>query len=253
MAILGPAELPSVLRVRSDPMKKYVKSKLGYGNINLEISEDQMECALRVTGDFIHGYFPKEQRLAYFNTVPLQTTYPLPRDAYWVQNVWWDPSITRVDDIFGFYSHLFAPGYLNSTSGVLTDFHLMESYKKTAKKILSAEGHWDVLGEVDGEAGEQLLRLSPVPKGSYAVVVEYYPHVSHFRSPIAKLLANEMLLAEVTMMIGYARRKVSNMPGPDGSTVGMDGDAMVTEGAKMREELIKKAISLGEPMPVVMM
>jgi len=119
MAILAPAELPSVLKVRSEPMKKYVLSKLGFPVIECEITEDQWETIFRVSGDFIAGYFPREQKLATFYTSPLQSTYPLPKDAYWVQSVNWDPVTTRIDDVFGAESYLFC---------VSPDFLVLDKY-----------------------------------------------------------------------------------------------------------------------------
>lgn len=107
MAIIGPNELPAVLRVRSDPMKKYVLSQLGHPNVEVEVTEDQWEVALRTVGDWIAGYFPREQRLGMFYTSPLKSTYPLPRDAYWVQEVAWDPLTTNINDVFGAEAYLF--------------------------------------------------------------------------------------------------------------------------------------------------
>lgn len=107
MAILSPADLPSILKVRSEPMKKYVLSKLGFPVTEVEITEDQWETLWRVSGDFIAQYFPREQKLGLFWTSPLQSTYPLPEDAYWVQEVAWDPVTTRIDDVFGAESFLF--------------------------------------------------------------------------------------------------------------------------------------------------
>ena len=111
MAIISPADLPVVLRVQSDPMKAYVLAKLGFPHVDVEISEQQMEIVLRNTGDFIAGYFPREQKFAVFYTTPLVSTYPMPDDAYWIQEVSWDPITTRIDDVFGAESFLFCwPG-----------------------------------------------------------------------------------------------------------------------------------------------
>lgn len=107
MAIIGPADLPAVLKLRSDPIKKYVLTMLGHPSVEVEITEDQWETILRTSGDWISGYFPREQKLAVFYTQPLQPTYPMPADAYWVQEVSWDPVTTRLDDIFGAESFLF--------------------------------------------------------------------------------------------------------------------------------------------------
>ncbi len=167
MAIIAPADLPAVLKVDSREMKKYVLSKLGYPVVEAEIMEDQWEVIFRVAGDFIAGYFPREQNLAVFNTTPLQSTYPLPQDAYWVQQVNWDPVTTRIDDVFGAESFLFNIGNISGIQNILTDYHLLQSYRKFSQKVLGTEGHWEVLGEVDGEAKDQLIRLYPTPKGSF--------------------------------------------------------------------------------------
>lgn len=107
MAIIAPADLPSVLKVRSEPMKKYVLSKMGHPVTEVEIHEDQWETIFKVSGDFIAGYFPREQKLSVFWTSPLRSTYPLPQDAYWIQSVNWDPVTTKIDDVFGAESFLF--------------------------------------------------------------------------------------------------------------------------------------------------
>ena len=128
MAILAPADLPSVIKVRSEPMKKYVLAKLGYPVTNVEISEDQWEVIFRVVGDFIAQYFPREQKLAPFWTTPLQSTYPLPEDAYWIQSVNWDPVTTRIDDVFGAESFLFC---------VASDFQILDKFG-----VLQPVGDW---------------------------------------------------------------------------------------------------------------
>lgn len=111
MAIISPSEMPQVLKLRSESIKSYVLSQLGHGTVEVELSEPQLEQAIRVAGDFIAGYFPREQRLAVFNTQPLRNTYPMPNDAYWIQEVVWDPVTTRISDIFGAESFLFCfPG-----------------------------------------------------------------------------------------------------------------------------------------------
>jgi hypothetical protein len=107
MAIVGPQDLPVVLKLNPDPMKAYCLAQLGYPGVNVEISEAQFEIALRVTCDFICGYFPREQKLAMFYTQPLVSSYPMPEDAYWIQEVQWDPVTTRIDDVFGAESFLF--------------------------------------------------------------------------------------------------------------------------------------------------
>ena len=108
MAILAPVDLPSVLKVRDDPAKKYVLTKLGHPITEVELAEDQWNSIFRVGGDFIAGYFPREQKLALFWTTPLQSTYPLPNDAYWINDCQWDPISSNIHDVFGAESFLFS-------------------------------------------------------------------------------------------------------------------------------------------------
>jgi hypothetical protein len=107
MAIIGPEQLPVVLKLPSDPIKFEVLSQLGHPVVMVELTEPQLEQAIRVTGDFIAQYFPLEEKYAYFYTQPLVTEYDLPPDAYWIKDVKWDPATTRIGDIFGAESFLF--------------------------------------------------------------------------------------------------------------------------------------------------
>jgi len=148
----------------------------------------------------------------------------------------------------------FNVGNITGTSGILTDYHLLQAYRRSSAKVLGTEGHWEVLNETDGGGpGEQLIRLYPTPKGSFPVVVVYIPVVNQFRSPQAKLIAHECLLAETKLMVGAARRKLSGIPLPDGSTLSLDGESLIAEGTEAKSQLIEKAIQLGEPMPIVKM
>lgn len=138
-------------------------------------------------------------------------------------------------------------GNVTGIQNVLTDLHLLASYRKFSKRILATEGHWEVTGEVDGNASQQLIRLYPTPKGSFPVVVVYYPVVNHFRSPQARMITMEMALAEAKCVLGATRRKLGSVPSPDGGNIQWDGDALMQEGEKMRDEIITKALQLGEP------
>ena len=120
------------------------------------------------------------------------------------------------------------------------------------QEVLGTVGHWEVINEtVDGGPGDQLIRLYPTPKGSFPVVVLYYPVVTAFRSPQAKMLAYDMLLAEAKIMVGALRRKIAGIPMPDGGQLALDGEALAAEGKEEREAIIEKAIMLGEPMPIL--
>lgn len=258
MAITGPADLPSVLKVHTEGIKKYIYTKLGYPQVEVELSEDQLETIIRVAGDFISGYFPREQKLAVFYTTPLRSTYPLPTDAYWVQEVSWDASTTRIGDIFGAEAYLINPTYSVGVQNILTDYVLLQQYRKFSQEVMGTRGHWEVINEgsttVTGDSlssKDQLIRLYPTPKSVFPVLVLYIPVVNHFRSPQARFICYDMILAEAKITLGNARRKIAGMPSPDGGSISYDGDQLVQEGETLRNEIIQKAIDLGEPLPII--
>jgi hypothetical protein len=145
-------------------------------------------------------------------------------------------------------------GNISGIQNVLTDYHLLQAYRKFSQKILGTEGHWEVINEgksnVTGDslsAKDQLIRLYPTPKGAFPVVVLYVPVITHFRSPQARMVCYDMMLAEAKIAVGSARRKISGMPTPDGGSISYDGSDLCQEGEKMKEEIIQKALHLGEP------
>jgi hypothetical protein len=145
-------------------------------------------------------------------------------------------------------------GNISGITNILTDYHLLQAYRKFSKKVLGTEGHWEVINEgnsnVEGDAlsaKDQLIRLYPTPKGAFPVVVLYTPVVTHFRSPQARMVCYDMMLAEAKIVLGSARRKITGIPTPDGGSLNLDGSDLVQEGEKMKEEIIQKALHLGEP------
>ncbi len=167
----------------------------------------------------------------------------------------WDPVTSRIDDVFGAESFLFNIGNVSGVQNMLLDYHLLAAYRKFSQKVLGTEGHWEVLNEgtstAEGDSlssKDQLIRLYPTPKGAFPVTVLYIPVVTSFRSPQARQLAYDMMLAEARIMLGSARRKISGMPTPDGGSITYDGSDLIQEGEAAKEKILEQAINLGEPM-----
>lgn len=245
MAILGPPQLPVVLKLPSDPIKFEILSTLGHPNVLVELTEPQLEQAIRVTGDWVATYFPREQKYAYFYTKPLITTYDLPPDAYWVQDVVWDPATTRIGDIFGAESFLFNVGNVTGIQNILLDYHLLQAYRKFSARILATEGQWECLGD-------NKIRLFPTPRGQFPVIVQYIPSVTRWRSPEAREVTKRMLVAEAKIILGNSRSKFGGIPGPDGGQITMNGDALRTEGQEEKKQALEDAINLGSPLPIIL-
>jgi hypothetical protein len=126
----------------------------------------------------------------------------------------------------------------------LTDFHLLQSYRKFSQRILGNEGQWEFKVEANS------IRLFPVPRGSFPVIVEFLPPPTEFKSPQAREVTYRAFLAQMKIALGHARRKFGNIPGPDGSAITFDGEQLVTEGREEYKEAVNDAILLGEPLPL---
>jgi len=159
MAIIGPNDLPHVLKVDSNPLKLRVLHHFGYPNVNVELTEDQLEELLRVTGDFICQYFPMEERYAYFYTKPLVESYDFPADAYWIREVAWDPVSNRINDIFGAEMFLFC---------------FAAGFKAVRKDgMLVPIDEWEQKWQVKTPYGNKKLKLTKHEDDQYLVKVNY--------------------------------------------------------------------------------
>lgn len=133
-------------------------------------------------------------------------------------------------------------GNISGIQNILTDYHLLQAYRKFSQRILGTEGTWEFSVEAN------TIRLFPVPKGSFPVIVRYLPNVTSFKSPQAREITYRAFLARMKEALGHARRKFGGIPGPDGSVINFDGDALVAEGREEYEKVQEDAIRLGEPI-----
>lgn len=130
-------------------------------------------------------------------------------------------------------------GNITGIQQILTDYHLLQSYRRFSQRILGNEGHWEVLGN-------NKIRLYPTPKGSFPVVCLYIPFIDTWRTPANKLLAMDMLLAETMIMLGNARGKFSGIPSPDGGSLSFDGTDLRQKGYELRDKIMQDAMLLSD-------
>lgn len=229
----------AVLKLDTNPTKMEVLTHFGHPNVRVEITEEQFESIFRSAGDFIAGYFPFEEQIATFYTKPLVNEYDLPPNAYWIKQVFWDPAVTRIGDIFGAESFLFNIGNITGLQGLLLDFHLIQAYRKFSQRVLATEGRWEV-------KGNNKIRLSPIPRGTFPVFVEYFPCVNEFRTPWAKELLRRYVIAEASMVIGHTRARRA-LPTPDGGSTTFNGEDLLSWGREEKKVVEQEAIKFGEP------
>jgi hypothetical protein len=228
-----------ILKLDTNPTKQEVLAHFGHPYVTVELDESHFETIFRTAGEFIASYFPFEEKKAVFYTKPLVNQYDLPKDAWWIKQVMWDPAVTRIGDIFGAESFLFNIGNITGIQNLLLDYHLLQSYRKFSQRVLATEGRWEV-------KGENKITLIPIPRGTFPVFVEYFPCISSFRSPWSKELLKRMLIAEASMILGNIRSKRA-LPTPDGGSTDFNGENLLTWGREEKRQVIDDAMKMGEP------
>lgn len=138
-------------------------------------------------------------------------------------------------------------GNISGIQNLLTDFHLLQAYRKFSQRILGNEGTWEFSAET------QRIRLIPVPKGSFPVVIRYLPIYTEFKKPSHREVFLRAFIAKCKQALGAARRKHGNIPSPDGGSLSLDGEALASEGKEEWDKVIEDAILLGEPLPIFVM
>jgi len=136
-------------------------------------------------------------------------------------------------------------GNITGIQNILTDFHLLQAYRKFSQKVLGTEGQWEVLGD-------NKIRLYPTPRGTFGVVVKYMPIVTQYRTPEARLMAHDAMLAQAKIAIGNSRSKFSGIPSPDGGSLTLNGADLVQQGEAEWAALAERANLLGEPLPIIL-
>ena len=130
-------------------------------------------------------------------------------------------------------------GNITGIQNLLLDYHLLQAYRKFSQRILGTEGRWEV-------KGNNMIRLTPVPRGTYPVLVEYFPAVTKWRTPVARELIRRLVIAEASIIIGNIRSKRA-LPLPEGGSTTFGGEQLVERGYAEREKVYQDALKLGEP------
>lgn len=247
-----------MFRINSEPIKRYILHRLGHPHVRVEINDDQLNDIIRVGASFIAQYFEGEQRLAVFNTVPMQSAYAMPSDAWMVQSVDWDPFIGSLADVFDVRFHMFNNVNLTNFGTMVLDYHLLNHFRRHTAKILGSEGRWEVTNEVpytsigdELSASKQLIRLYPTPKSVYPVMVTYIPCITSFKTPTSRQLTYDYLTAEAMIMVGMVRRKMQGLSTPDGGTLSLDGESLVKEGFDQKKLILDSIKDFDEPLPII--
>jgi hypothetical protein len=223
------------LALASDDIKSFVRARLGYPNVAVEIHESAWpeieKEALR--------HFNTWSGSRTFGTVTLlqgQMAYTvnIPRGPIRVEFIRAEGTPIISDPLFG-------RDYPRTQFIDFASYDLSLHYYNVLRRLTGVEPEWDWdevnkllyinIGSTNFQSGV----------GNYLVAYEYLADMTLAQVPKRyEQWLLEMALAVAKQIVGGTRRKFGGIPGPQG-VVQMDGQQLVDEGIKEMTDLVTKA------------
>lgn len=221
-------------------IKSHVLAMLGEGRMKVELPAGTLDFCLILAKNALVKQISNIKRYD-LQLVAGQSKYDLPSDAYFVTNVAFENSLTRIGDAVGAYG-IYGFTQLGLGGIPMEDlFHSFRShgfygsmvqalqYVGLGRRVLSAEPAWEWI------RSERKLYMYPCPSNSQLANVEYgtkdvdtdnlYPEEYYF--------LQQLTLAEALIALGRIRSKYASLPGAEGG-IQLDGDALKSEGEQMK-------------------
>jgi len=221
-------------------VRDYVLAQLGYPVIRVELTPFQIKTCIDEAVTKLDYHAPNwAMQYAVFNTQPGINLYELP--AFMMNNLnyvvynkdllafQYNQGTLEFDFFVGFWQTNRFYQQMN-----IGDYLLLQQYMEQIRKVLSREGHYDVIGG-------KYIQLTPSPTTSVPVIVEYKALDSNTILPSYRNWIQKYALACAKGVLGMIRRKYKNMPGPQGGAQ-LDGAELVSESKVEKEELYQNLL-----------
>lgn len=235
-----------------EEIKDIVLSLLGAPIVELEITDQQLNIAIDWTLKVMEYYAPQEYFRYYtFRTTPGKSVYEMPQDVGYVRMVYYrqTPEFAfSASDLDGAIpiEYLYPGGAYASIQGGLIDpiqpiwgrmgdWYLYKMYERMYARVSSGIGGWEFVG------GYRNIKIYPIPYRAFPVIVHYIQKCNDWDTLTPAMI--DGALAYLKIMIGRARSKFANPPGPGGG-LQLDGLQLLQEGneelKQWKEDLIYK-------------
>lgn len=229
-------------------VKDFVKARLGYPVVDVELSDFQIETCLDEAITKLEYYAPDWlTQYAVFSTQNNVNVYELPKEIINnLTDVWYR------NDFFGLNAE---PGSLEydfqimffTNSGMFNNFNvgqylLMQQYLKQVKNVLGQGSSWQVVNN-------KYLHLWPIPTGVDSVILEYRALDPANIHPQYKNWLQRYALCASKEILGHIRGKYESLPGPGGGAK-LNGAALLAEAREDKELLITELTESMEQPPL---
>lgn len=223
--------------------KDYILSNLGYPTVSVELTERQLEWAIREACERWFEYRTPKLRYHMMTVVPGQDTVQIPLEAIHptpqgikISSVIYNPSDFESFQYFFQYTlYNYQPVQI---ANIYMMFQNLESFKLATGQFVS----WEI---VDGDK----IRIGPIPKSATTIAVVYSTQDEDSNLD-NNLWIWKMSLARAKQTLGLVRSKWS-IPSPNGSTIDMNGADLKNEGKTEETELMNELMQKSEPMGII--
>lgn len=226
-----------------EDLKRVIMTTLGYGAIDVELTDDQLELAI---DNAVYNYrawssASEEEAFLHMKMYESDSVYTLPTEIQKVRRIYRrgngvvSGSGATVDP----FSLAFSNSYLLSAvqgpqaGGSLLNYELYQQFDETVARLFGRE----IIFQFNPVTKK--LTLDRDIRGEEEVLLHVYqskPEWMLFKTPMSYPWLRDWALSESMVMLGRMRSKFAALPGPQGS-ISMDGEALKQEAFSLQEQL----------------
>lgn len=223
-----------------DSLRTHVRDRLGRGMVRVELTDDNIDAAIRDTVRLYNKFVPQRKRavlpLSPNGQYALSDTYPAIQEVIDVVGVR-NRDTSAGDRIDLFDPLIYMPGGSINTAGLATYLQSLESIEY-ARRLFSSEVEWSTQWENVGGTKKLLLYISTSATSNQVYGFEYIEGLAaddnanngiRFVPPDMEDWFVSYTMALCKQTLGRALRKFQGIPGPDGSDLQLDGTDLVTD------------------------
>lgn len=229
-------------------VKDFVKARLGYPTVDVELSDFQIETCLDEAITRLEYYAPDWlTQYATFATESNVNVYELPPEIInnltdvWYRNEFFglgaNPGTLEYDFQIMFFTNT---GLFNNYN--VSQYLLMQQYLKQVKNVLGQGSSWQVVNN-------KHLHLWPVPEANDVVILEYRALDPANIHPQYKNWLQRYSLCAAKEILGHIRGKYESLPGPGGGSR-LNGAALLEEARRDKEILLTELTESIEQPPL---
>tara|TARA_R110002094_G_scaffold16293_1_gene27737 strand:- start:851 stop:1705 length:855 start_codon:yes stop_codon:yes gene_type:complete len=229
-------------------VKDFVKARLGYPVVDVELSDFQIELCLDEAITKLEYHAPDWMtQYASFACNNNVNVYELPQEVVnnltdvWYRNEFFglgaNPGSLEYDFQIMFFTN---SGLFNNHN--VGQYLLMQQYLKQVKNVLGQGSSWQVVNN-------KYLQLFPVPNEGDTVILEYRALDPATIHPQYKNWLQRYALCAAKEILGQIRGKYESLPGPGGGAK-LNGASLIQEARSDKELLIIELTEAMEQPPL---